>query len=177
MTKDWRSVRPAEDEYAPYYSKYIALVPPSDIIDTLGRQIAETTAFLRSLPESKGDHAYAPGKWSIRQVIGHLSDAERVFGYRAMRFARADTTPVPGFDENTYVDHAGFAHRTLDDLISEFEYLRRSSICLFNGLDEEAMSRRGTANDNEVSVRALAFIMAGHELHHLDIIRTRYLQH
>jgi hypothetical protein len=175
MSKEWRSVRPAEDEYAQFYSGYIARVPSADIVDTLSRQIAETAAFLRSLPESVGDHAYAPGKWTIRQVIGHLGDGERVFGYRALRFSRGDTTPVPGFDENLYVDNSRFAHRTLDDLITELEYLRRSSICLFNGLDEEAMSRRGTANDNEVSVRALAFIMAGHELHTLEIIRTRYL--
>ena len=175
MSIAWRSTRPDAGEYTPFYAGYIARVPDADIVDTLSRQISETTVFLRSLPESVGDHRYAPEKWSIREVIGHMSDAERVFTYRALRFSRADESPVPGFDENTYVANASFGRRSLDDLINEFEYLRRATICLFNSLDDEAMSRRGTANGNEISVRALAFCLAGHETHHLDILRTRYL--
>jgi hypothetical protein len=175
MNLAFRSIRPAADEHLPYYSTYIGRVPDGDIVDTLSRQIEETLAFLRSIPESSGDLRYAPGKWTIREVIGHICDGERVFAYRAMRFSRADTTPVPGFDENMYVPNGPFAHVSIADLASELEHIRRASICLFAALSEEAMARRGVANQAEVSVRALAFIMAGHETHHVDILRTRYL--
>ena len=175
MGQAFRAVRPKSDEHIEYYSRYIDRVPEGDIVDTLSRQIPETLAFLRAIPESKADHAYAPGKWTIRQVIGHLSDAERVFQYRAFRFSRADATPVPGFDENSYVDNARFPQQTMTDLINEFEHLRRATIYLFNAMDEEAMSRRGTANDAEISVRAISYIIAGHETHHMDVLRERYL--
>ena len=175
MTTAWRADRPATDEFAPYYGMYISRVPDGDVVATLASQIPETAAFLRSLPESLGDHRYAPEKWSIREVIGHISDAERVFAYRALRFARGDKTPVPGFDENDYVANGNFGSRSLEDLISEFEHLRQATIHLFGGLDEKSMAMRGTANGLEVSVRALAFIIAGHEEHHMEILRTRYL--
>ena len=175
MTKDFRAVRPAADEHNPYYSRYIDRVPAGDIVDTLSRQIPETIAFLRSIPETKADYAYGDGKWTIRQVIGHMSDAERVFQYRALRFARGDETPVPGFDENSYVDNAPFPRVSLTDLINEFEHIRRSTIYLFNALDEQQLSRRGTANDAGISVRAIAYIIAGHETHHSQILRERYL--
>lgn len=175
MTTPWRAIRPASDEFAPYYEKYVARVPEGDIVATLASQISETGTFLRSLPESMGDHRYAPDKWNIREVIGHISDAERVFAYRALRFSRGDTTPVPGFDENQYVANASFGSRSLDDLLSELEHVRHATVHLLRGLDERRMSMRGTANGLEVSVRALAFIAAGHELHHMEILRTRYL--
>lgn len=176
MTEAWRSKRPEADEYAAFYSGYIARVPEVDIVETLRSQIGVTTAYLRSLPESMGDHSYAPGKWSIREVIGHMSDAERVFAYRALRFSRGDSTPVPGFDENAYVAGSSFGRRTLEDLISEFEHLRQATVALIGALDEETISLRGVANGTGVSVRALAFILAGHEAHHVEILRTRYLQ-
>jgi uncharacterized damage-inducible protein DinB len=176
MSIPFRAVRPAPDEYFEYYGGYISQVPEGDIVDTLSRQISETVAFLRAIPDSLGDHRYAEGKWSIREVIGHMSDAERVFAYRAMRFSRADNTPLPGFEENSYVANAPFTHVALADLISEFEHVRRSSIYLFASLSEEAMMRRGVASGHEVSVRALAFIAAGHEVHHVKVIRTRYLE-
>lgn len=175
MSEAWRSKRPEADEYAAFYSGYIARVPEVDIVETLRSQIGVTTAYLRSLPESMGDHSYAPGKWSIREVIGHMSDAERVFAYRALRFSRGDSTPVPGFDENAYVAGSSFGRRTLEDLISEFEHLRRATVALIGALDEETISLRGVANGTGVSVRALAFILAGHEAHHIEILRTRYL--
>jgi hypothetical protein len=175
MTTPWRATRPASDEFAPYYEKYVARVPEGDIVATLASHIGETGTFLRSLPESMGDHRYGPDKWSIREVIGHISDAERVFAYRALRFSRGDTTPVPGFDENQYVANASFGSRSLDDLISELEHVRHATVHLLRGLDERHMSMRGTANGLEVSVRALAFIAAGHEQHHMEILRTRYL--
>ena len=175
MSKEWRRKRPQTGEADPYYFRYIDRVPDADIVDTLSAQIAETVALLRSLPESKGSHRYAPEKWTIREVIGHIADCERVFAYRALRFSRGDQTPVPGFDENDYVANGSFNDRTMDDLITEFEYVRRSSIGLLNGLSEEMMSRRGVANEKEISVRALAFILAGHETHHVELLKTRYL--
>jgi hypothetical protein len=175
MNTTWRATRPEPDEFAPFYAGYVARVPDGDIVETLASQITDTAKLLRSLPESMGDHRYGPDKWSIREVIGHMADGERIFAYRALRFARGDETPLPGFDENIYVANADFGTRTIDDLMSEFEHLRQATVHMLRGLDEAAMSRRGSANDREISVRALAFIMAGHERHHLEIPRTRYL--
>jgi hypothetical protein len=176
MTETFRAIRPKPDEFLPYYGTYINRVPDGDIVDTLSRQITETIAFFKSIPESKVDYQYAPGKWTIRQIMGHLSDGERVFQYRAFRFSRADATPVPGFEENDYVANAPFARVSMEKLIAEFEYLRRASIYMFSNLDAEAMGRVGVANGNPVSVRAIAFIMAGHELHHIQIVKDRYLK-
>ncbi len=175
MSTTWRATRPSLDEFAPFYAGYIERVPHNDIVATLESQIGETTALLRSLPESVGDHRYAPGKWSVREVIGHMADAERVFAYRALRFSRADETPVEGFDENSYVANSSFSRRSLNDLTGEFEHLRKASVHMFGSLDEAAMAKRGVANGLEITVRALAFILAGHETHHVEILRTRYL--
>ena len=175
MTKnEWRSTRPGVDEFAPFYSGYVARVPDGDIVETL-RNLEETSQFLRSLPDTLGDHRYAPGKWSVKEVIGHMSDAERVFSYRAMRFSRGDKLPVEGFDENAFVANSSFTQRTLADLISEFEHLRQATVLMLGGIGEPAMSSRGIANGVEISVRALAFILAGHERHHVEILRSRYL--
>jgi len=175
MSQSFRSTRPSKDEHIEYYSTYIAKVPDGDIVDTLTRQLPEITGFLRSIPAEKHDYAYAPGKWTIKQIVGHLSDGERVFQYRAFRFSRADSTPVPGFDENLYVDNAPSPNVSMSNLIAEFEDLRRASIHLIGNLSEEAMSRRGTANGDEISVRAIAYILAGHVTHHQGVIRSKYL--
>lgn len=167
--------RPSPAEYAPYFEKYISLVPEGEIAVTLGKQIEGTLNLIRSLSEAQGDLRYAPGKWSIKEVIGHLIDAERIFAYRALRFARNDATPLPGFDENSFVTSAGFGSRSLADLAKEFEHTRKSNIYLFKHLDGDSLLRRGAANDNEISVRAIAYIIAGHELHHVGILRSRYL--
>lgn len=175
MTKnEWRSTRPGVDEFAPPYAAYVARVPDGDIVETL-RNFGETSRFLRALPDSIGDHAYAEGKWSVKEVIGHMSDSERVFAYRALRFSRGDKIPLEGFDENEFVANSSFSQRTLADLISEFEHLRHSTVLMLDGISEAAMSNRGIANGLEISVRALAFILAGHERHHVEILRTRYL--
>ncbi len=171
----FRSVRPEPHEYPPAMAGYVAEAPDGDIVHTLSRQTAETLTLLRSIPESRGDHRYAPGKWSIREVIGHMTDAERVWSYRALRFSRADPHPIEGFDENEFVTNAPFSRIPLADLINEFEHVRRANIYLFNNMDEEALSRRGIANGFEISVRALAFTSAGHEAHHVEILRSRYL--
>lgn len=167
--------RPDASEHVPYYGKYIALVPEGDVLQALENQIADALALLRALPESKGDHRYGPDKWTIKEVIGHLIDAERVFAYRALRFARADATPLPGFDENTYVPAGSFGRRTLADLVNEWELVRRSNLAFFRGLAADAWDRRGAANDSPITVRALAWIMAGHGRHHVEILKARYL--
>ena len=170
------ATRPDATEHNPYYARYIALVPEGDAIEALENQIADALALLRSIPESKGDHRYGPGKWTIKEVLGHLIDAERVFAYRAMRFARNDRTELQGFDENAYVPAGAFGRRMLADLAAEWELVRRSNLALFRGLEAEAWRRQGTANGNPVSVRALAFIIAGHGRHHVAILRERYLE-
>jgi hypothetical protein len=171
----FRSIRPKADEHLSYYSTYIDKVPDGDIVDILERQTGEMIAFLQSIPESRFDFQYAPDKWTPRQIVGHLGDGERVFQYRAFRFSRADQTPVAGFDENPYVANAPFTRVSMPDLISELEHLRRASVHLFRNLDAEAMGRRGTANGAEITVRALAFIIAGHTTHHMQILKDRYL--
>jgi uncharacterized damage-inducible protein DinB len=167
--------KPDTSEYVSYFGKYISLVPGDDIIAALGNQIENTGRLLRNLSESQGELRYAPGKWSIKEVIGHLIDSERIFAYRALRFARNDQTPLNSFDENNYVANSNYHLRKLADLADEFEVVRKANLHLLKNLDEEAWMRRGKANDNEISVRALAYVIAGHELHHLDIIRSRYL--
>lgn len=167
--------RPDSTEYAPYFDKYISLALEGEILLRLGNQIESTLSLIRGLSAAQGDHRYAPDKWSVKEVIGHLIDAERIFAYRALRFARNDATPLPGFDENNFVANADFGSRSLADLAEEFEYTRRSNIYLFNNLDAGASLRRGVSNNNELSVRAIAYIIAGHELHHVGILRTRYL--
>jgi hypothetical protein len=167
--------RPAPDEHAEYYGRYIALVPEGDLIGILDRQAQETAELLRGIPVHLHDHRYAEGKWSIREVIGHMADAERIFAYRALRIARADTTPLAGFDENTYVPAGEFGLREYESLVEEWLNVRRATLSLFRSLTPEQSRRRGTASGHEVSVRALGYIMAGHVEHHGSILRQRYL--
>ncbi|MFN8061750.1 MAG: DinB family protein [Vicinamibacterales bacterium] len=166
--------RPASDEYAPYYEKYVSLVAGDDIVPTLTAQLVQTLKALAAIPTDRGTHRYAPGKWSINEVVGHMIDTERVFGYRAMRFARNDATPLSGFDQDTYIANARFDACSLADLREEFACVRRSHLYLLRQLDPAAWSRRGVANGVEVTVRGLAYIIAGHELHHMQILATRY---
>jgi uncharacterized damage-inducible protein DinB len=168
-------VRPADDEYAPYYAGYVSHVPAGDVAELLAQQLADTLALIRSLPESRGSHRYGPGKWSIKEVIGHVIDAERIFSYRALRIARGDATPLPGFEQNDYVPAGAFDHRTFPDLADELAAVRQSTLQLFRHLDAAALARRGTASGNAVSARAIAYIIAGHERHHVEILKTRYL--
>ncbi len=167
--------RPAPGEFAEFYAGYIAMVPDGDLVATLERTGRELVTMLRGVPEPRGDFAYAPGKWTLKEVIGHLSDAERVFGYRAVRIARGDTVALPGFDENAWVPMSGAGKRTMRDLIDEFEAIRAASVALFRSLTPEAVARRGTASNKEITVRAIAWITAGHPLHHGRIIREKYL--
>ncbi len=168
--------RPADDEYLPHFARYISLVPEGDIRLILAKQNESTIALLHGLSESQGGYRYAPGKWSIKEVVAHLSDAESIFAGRALRFARADETPLPGFEENDYVENGAFDTFSLSDLVTGLENVRRSTVSLFKLMSTEASKRRGKANNAEISVRALAYVIAGHELHHLNILRTRYLE-
>ncbi|HEV2708244.1 MAG TPA: DinB family protein [Pyrinomonadaceae bacterium] len=167
--------RPEATEYAPYYERYVSSVADADVLETLSRQIKETRQLLAGVSEEEAGRGYEPGKWSIKELVGHLIDGERVFAYRALRFARGDATNLPGFEQDDYVRNGNFNARTLRDLLEEFEQVRASTISLFRHLDPQAWTRRGTANDSEASVRALAFIIAGHEAHHVRILRERYL--
>ncbi len=165
--------RPDSSEYAPYYGKYVSLVPEGDILVTLGRQSLETVALLAPR-EAVGDSRYAPGKWSVKESLGHLIDTERVFSYRALRIARNDKTPLAGFEQDDYVKYGPFAQLSLSTLLEEFTLVRKATVALFRALDETAWTRRGVASNNEVTVRALAYMIAGHELHHRRIFQERY---
>jgi hypothetical protein len=170
------AVRPAADEYLDYYGKYIALVPEGDAVQALECQRDVMLPFLRGLQETQGALRYAPGQWSVKQVLGHVTDGERVFAHRALRFARNDQTPLPGFDENHYVAAATFDDQPLPELVAGLAAQREASLALFRGFDGAAWTRRGEANGHPVSVRALAFIIAGHWHHHMGILRDRYLK-
>jgi len=167
--------RPGADEYAPYYERYVSRVPEGDVVERMERQGAEVAELLRGVPPELHGHRYAEGKWSVREVVGHLCDAERIFPYRALRISRGDRTPLPGWEEDAYVEAANFDARSLESLAAEWADLRRATLWLFRGLDAEAAGRRGSASGYEVSARALAYITVGHTDHHLDILRTRYL--
>jgi uncharacterized damage-inducible protein DinB len=176
VTTATTNARPESDEYVPYYHKYISLVPDGDLVETLRSQMIRTQSLLREIPESRESHRYAPEKWSIREVVGHMADVERVMTYRALRIARADTTPLPGFDENAYVPAGNFEARSLASLAHELDEVRRATVAFVETLEPDAAARRGTANNNEISARALAYIIAGHERHHVGILKERYLK-
>ena len=172
---EFKSARPEPEEYPPYAEGYVSLVAAGDVLETLGRQVEETTALLARIPEERAGEGYEPGKWSVKELVGHMIDAERVFAYRALCIARGETASLPGMEQDDYVAHANSNARTLADLISEFTHVRASTLDLLRHLDEQAWLRRGVANGKPASVRALAHIIAGHERHHLNVLSTRYL--
>jgi len=159
--------RPGAGEYIPYYEQYIRLVPDGDIVDILERQLAATLASTTSLAPERARGSAAPEGWSASEVVGHLADAERVFAYRALRFARGDHTPLPGVGFDAYVPAGSFHGRSLTGVVEEFASVRRATVTLLRGLDEEAWTRSGLGDGQRVSVRALAHILAGHEAHHI----------
>jgi hypothetical protein len=167
--------RPERSEAAEYYFQYIDLVPGDDIITTLDTQLHETVAALRAIPDDRSLHRYAPGKWSIREVLGHINDTERLFVSRAFWFARGFDTPLPSFDQNVAIAHAAADGRSWRSHIEEFRTVRAATLSFFRGLPDEAWMRSGTASGNPFSVRALAYLTAGHVIHHLRIVRERYL--
>jgi hypothetical protein len=168
--------RPGNSEIAPHAKVYVDLVPDGDIVETLARQLEATSGILKPLDDRFAtDFVYAPGKWTVKQVIGHLTDAERIFSYRALRIARGDTTPLPGFEQDDYVKTAASNERPLADLIGEFRNVRESTLILLRGLPPEAWLRQGRVSDWNLSVRGIAFTTAGHEMHHAAILQKRYL--
>lgn len=167
--------RPDATEYAPFYAGYVGLVPePGDVLALLAAEDRDTLAMLRGLGERDAAFRYADGKWSIKQVVGHIADAERIFVYRALAFARGERQSLPGFDENAYVDAARFDARTLADLLDEHRRVRAATLAFFGALDADELARRGVANGKAISVRAIAYITAGHERHHVRVLRDRY---
>ena len=167
--------RPLESEYAPYYQNYVGQVSENDILPVLRSQMDELDVLLNRVSPDRETFRYSEGKWSIREIIGHLIDGERVFGYRALCIARGETQNLPGFDQNDYMLTAPYHAIDLEDLLSELRLVRLSNIAMFRNLDQEAWARLGIANDSPVTVRALAFIMAGHLRHHMNVLRERYL--
>ena len=167
--------RPNESEYAPYYQGYINQVSETDILPVLRSQLDDLDVLLDRVTPERETYRYAEGKWSIREIAGHLIDAERVFGYRVFCIARGESQNLPGFEQNDYMLTAPYDQIDLEDLLSELRLVRLSNLAMMRSLDEEAWMRVGTANDNQVSVRALAFIMAGHVRHHMGVLRERYL--
>ena len=165
---------PQPGEYSPYYDRYISLVAGNDILASLDEQRRQMILLLSGRSEADGDFRYAPGKWSAKQVLGHVNDAERIFAYRALRIARNDSTPLESFEQDDYVRNGPFGQRPLADWIEDFIAVRRATVSLLRNLDQAAWSRRGMANQNEVTVRALAYIVAGHELHHRGILEEKY---
>ena len=167
--------RPQSNDYSPYYAKYVMLVPDGDFLEILETQLREMKQLLEPLTDAQADFRYAPGKWSIKEVLGHINDAERIFAVRILRIARGDQTPLPGFEQDDYVKVSNASSRTLSDLLEEFSAIRRATIVLIRALDDASWLRRGTASGKEVSVLAIAFIIAGHTLHHHAILEEKYL--
>ena len=167
-------MRPNKNDYAPYYEGYISLVEGNDIFKILVNQSIETQKVLNSFPKAMGDFNYQPGKWTVKEVIGHLIDTERVMAYRAMCIARSEKQSLPGFNENEYAKAGNFNKRDLFDLVYEFRLLRESNMLLAKGLDNEVFGKRGIANNHEVTVLALFYIIAGHEKHHMNVLVDRY---
>ena len=170
------TARPDTEEYAAFFAGYVGLVPAGDVRIHLQTQLHETIALFSGLSEEQGAYAYAPGKWTLKQVLNHMADAERVFGYRMVCIARGDETPLPPFDENQWMPNSGANERTVASLVLEFAAIRASTVQLVASLTTQAFLRRGTASGKTVSVRALAFVCAGHERHHLKVVRERYLK-
>jgi len=166
--------RPETTEYAEHYGTYIAKVPGTDLLEVLDSERRKMAQLFAGRAEAQGDFRYAPGKWTVKETIGHISDAERIFTYRALRIGRDDKTPLPGFEQDDFIRSGGFAARTLADVLEEFASVRAATLTLFRSFGEEAWSRRGLASQKEVTARALGFITAGHQIHHRMILEERY---
>lgn len=167
--------RPEQDEYAPYYAGYVARVPEENVLGVLRSELDATQELLRGMTPEAAASRYAPGKWSIKEVISHVTDTERIFAYRLLRFGRGDDTPLPGFEQDSYVLNSRADERDIEDLAAEFALVRRSTLSLITALDEKTWRRNGIASGAKTSVRALAYIIAGHERHHIAVLKDKYL--
>jgi uncharacterized damage-inducible protein DinB len=167
--------RPGTDDHAPYYSVYVRQVPEGDVLEILAREVGGTVAALEPLDEAQAGHRYAPGKWSVKEVLGHVIDVERVFAQRALHFARKDNAPLPSLEQDEWVESGDFDRRTLASLIEEFTAVRRASLAMFHGFEAEVWDHRGVASGVEFTVRSIPYIIAGHEIHHRKVLEARYL--
>ncbi|MDA8015845.1 MAG: DinB family protein [Thermoanaerobaculia bacterium] len=170
-----RSKRPGAEEYDPFYDGYIQTVPDGDIVDRLASELDSGLTFYGAVPKARRDYRYSDDKWTLREVLGHVLDTERIFSYRSMCIARGDQTALPGMDQDEYMAGADFGRRSWDSLMSEYEHLRRANLALVSSFGETELQRRGTASGLPISVRALVWILAGHEMHHRNVIQERYL--
>jgi len=168
-------MRPEQGDYATYYEKYICLVEGEDILKILNDQSKKTQDVLNSFSEHKGNYRYADGKWTVKEVVGHLLDTERVFAYRALCIARGEKKSLPGYDQNDYVKDGNFNRRELFELNYEYRLLRESNLLLFRSFTPEMMKKRGFANETSVTVLAVLFMIAGHEKHHMKVLREKYM--
>jgi len=167
---------PLEGEYASYAIDYIKLVPEgADVLECMEDNMMDTEELILSVPKNKLEYRYAEGKWTIKEIIQHLIDCERIFCYRALCIARKDETPLPGFDENHYAENSHANHRTIDSLLDELDNVRSCTIAMFRSFDRSVIENKGISNNNPLSVRSVAHIIVGHELHHMNVIRERYL--
>lgn len=167
--------KPLPQEYGAHFGTYISLVPEDDLAESFKIQTANTLQFLQNIPEAKLNYAYAPGKWTVKQVLQHLIDAERIFVYRALRFARKDATPLASFEENDYADVARVDHLNWADMLEEFRLVRKASEYFFRSLNEEELGRFGKASGTDMTVRSLGYTTIGHALHHQNVLKERYL--
>jgi hypothetical protein len=167
-------MRPGTGDNNPYYDRYISLIGEDDIIEVLEEQRITSEKFLKSFTEKQGNYSYADGKWTVKEVLGHVIDTEKIMAYRALAFARGEKQSLPGFEQDEYVAESNFNTRSLADMINEFLTVRESNIILFKSFNEEILNRRGTASESEVTVLALIYIIAGHEKHHMKILRKKY---
>ena len=168
-------MRPDLSRVPAFYHNYINQVPENDLPEAFNTQTPAFIQFMESIPPDKQDYRYADRKWTVKEVLQHIIDAERIFGYRALRFARKDATFLPGFDENTYADNAKADKRDWSSLVEEFKATRMSSECLFKSFDEDQLDATGTANNNSIYVLGIGFILVGHSLHHMKVLKERYL--
>lgn len=166
--------KPQPNEYNPYFDRYISLIPEGDVLTLLQTQVQETVQMLSRVPEAHAGFRYAADKWSIKEAVGHMCDTERIMAYRALRVGRGDTKPLPGFEQDDYIKTANFEQRSLEDLTREFAMIRQTTLVLFRNFEEAALMRMGTASDAPISVRALIYIVAGHERHHVRIFKEKY---
>ncbi|KAA3621037.1 MAG: DinB family protein [Bacteroidetes bacterium] len=170
-----KNKRPAANDYAPFYEPYVSKIESDDILSTLENTLEENLAFLKAIPAEKWDFSYADGKWTIKEILVHLLDAERIFASRAIRIARHDRTPLPGFDQDAYAPYMEANSRSIDSILEEYEAVRKSTITLYRNFNDKMWFRHGLASGTSVTTLALAYIIAGHEAHHFKVMRERYL--
>ncbi|MCY9695501.1 DinB family protein [Paenibacillus alginolyticus] len=166
--------RPDSEEYSPYFTGYINQVPEGDYLSILHIQLDAIVDLFSPINNEQGLYRYEPGKWSLKEVLGHITDTERIMSYRMLRIARGDTTNLPGFDQDLYITNTSFDELSMEDLLNDFKAVRQATFTLLKTISEAAWLRKGIANNNEISARALAFVIAGHAQHHLGVIQQKY---